>query len=144
MPDETPPPQPETPPPAPQSEEAPVDIEAMLMELRRKDGRYSLDAYRFAFEALEYTVRDYLKLKQPRHVSGKELCEGMRRLAVDQFGFMAYDVWTKWGIRETRDWGHIIFNLVEAKLLRKTDEDNVEDFANIYELRKALQDGFSF
>ncbi|MCC6573020.1 MAG: hypothetical protein IT462_04440 [Planctomycetes bacterium] len=126
------------------ADETPLDVEAALLALRRRDPRYTIDAYRFAFEGLEYTVREYLKLKEPRHVSGKELCEGMRRLALEQFGFMAHEVWSRWGIRETRDWGNIIFNLVDAKLLRKTDEDCVEDFANIYDVRKALADDFKF
>lgn len=125
-------------------EEAPLDIEATLLEIRRKDPRYSLEAYRFAFEALEYTVREYLKLKQPRHVTGRELCEGMRRYALELFGLMALDVWTRWGVTQTRDWGHIIFNLVDARLLRKTDDDNLDDFTDVYDVSKALTEDFKF
>ncbi|KAA0213802.1 hypothetical protein EDM80_07650 [bacterium] len=122
----------------------PSDPEAAIIEIRRKDPRYAADAYRFAFEGLDYTLRRYLKLETPRHVTGPELCEGMRRLALEQFGFMAYDVWKSWGIHCTRDLGQIIFNLVDAKLLRATDEDRIEDFTDVFDLKEALVEGFSF
>ncbi|HRJ77268.1 MAG: hypothetical protein HUU03_05640 [Planctomycetaceae bacterium] len=122
----------------------PSDPEAALIEIRRKDPRYAADAYRFVFEGLDYTLRKYLKLETPRHVTGPELCEGMRRLALEQFGFMAYDVWTSWGIHCTRDLGQIIFNLVDARLLRATDEDKIEDFTDVFDLKEALVEGFSF
>lgn len=122
----------------------PRDPEAALIEIRRKDPRYAADAYRFAFEGLDYTLRRYLKLETPRHVSGRELCEGMRRLALEQFGFMAYDVWKSWGIHCTRDLGQIIFNLVDAKLLRATEDDKLDDFTDVFDLKEALVEGFSF
>lgn len=124
--------------------EGPVDFEAALLEVKRKDPRYSIDAYKFAFEGLEYTLKHYLKLETPRHVTGPELCEGMRRLALKQFGLMAYDVWKKWGIHCTRDLGQIIFNLVNANLLRATAEDKIEDFENCFDLKKGLVDSFTF
>jgi uncharacterized repeat protein (TIGR04138 family) len=128
----------------PQANDGPVDLEAALLELRRKDPRYALDAYKFAFEGLEFTLRKYLKLETPRHVTGPELCEGMRRLALKQFGLMAYDVWKKWGIKETQDLGQIIFNLVGANLLRATEEDKIEDFKNCFDLKKGLVESFTF
>lgn len=130
--------------PADAENDGPLDIDAALLELRRKDPRYSSDAYKFAFEALDYTLRKYLKLETPRHVSGPELCEGMRRLALEQFGFMAYDVWTSWGVRSTLDLGQLIFNLVEAKLLRATEEDKLEDFKDCFDIKKGLVEGFKF
>ena len=38
-------------------------------------------------------------------------------------------VFDHWGIRETRDFGEIVFNLVENNLLAKTEKDTREDFA---------------
>ena len=122
-------------------------INAKLSEVRRKDPRYTLDAYRFVlFEAIEYTSARMLRLGETerRHLSGAELAEGMRRLALENFGFMAYDVWTSWGIKETRDLGEIVFNLVEADLLKTTPEDRIEDFDNVYDIRQGLRDSFRF
>lgn len=122
--------------------EFPQDVEAALFALRRGDSRYSVHAYRFAFEALEYTMREYLKLSEARHINGRELAEGMRRFALRQFGFLAFDVWQHWGIRSTLDLGYIIFNLVQAGLLRKTDDDRIDDFADVFHPEEGLKSAF--
>lgn len=133
-------------PPTPQDPE-PIDAEAGIMAICRRDCRYAPAAYRFVmWEGIEYTTREYLKLteKTRRHLTGQEVCEGLRRLALQQFGFMAYDVWRSWGIRATRDWGHVIFNLCDAGLLQRTDDDKLEDFDNVYDLEKGLKQAFRF
>ena len=100
-----------------------------LEEILRKDNRYKLDAYLFVLEALDYTRRLF---KRPRHVSGQELLEGIKELAKIKFGRMAKTVLEDWGVKKTDDFGEIVFNLVEAKLLSKTKEDKKEDFHNVY------------
>ena len=68
-----------------------------------------------------------------RHVSGTELCLGLRDYAVRQYGPLAKTVLHTWKIRRTEDFGRIVFAMVEAQLLRKTDEDSMEDFENVYD-----------
>ena len=68
-----------------------------------------------------------------RHVDGAQLCLGLREHAINRYGLLAKSVLNKWGIYETRDFGKIIFALVEANLMRTTDEDTIEDFDNIYD-----------
>lgn len=63
-----------------------------------------------------------------RHVSGQELLAGMRDHARKAFGPLAADVWRAWGVKETLDWGRIVFLLVDAELLNRQDSDQVEDF----------------
>lgn len=131
----------------PADDDTPLDVEAGIMEICRRDGRFAPAAYRFVmWEGIEYTTKEYLKLteKTRRHLTGQEVCEGLRRLALQQFGYMAYDVWRSWGIRTTRDWGEIIFNLCGHKLLQRTDQDRVEDFDNVYDLEKGLKQAFRF
>ena len=41
----------------------------------------------------------------------------------------------EWGVHKTEDIGQIVFNMVRAQALRKTDEDKIEDFANGYDFR---------
>ena len=36
------------------------------------------------------------------------------------------------------DFGHIVFSLVEVKLLGKTEEDSVADFKNVYDFSEAF------
>lgn len=100
---------------------------------------YKLEAYSFVMSALNYTVG---KLKKPRHVTGKELLEGIKEYGLNQFGPLTRQVFEYWGIKTTEDFGKIVFNLVEAGLLRKTEEDTLDDFKNIYDFEEALDKNY--
>jgi uncharacterized repeat protein (TIGR04138 family) len=119
-----------------------------LAEVVRKDPRYAYEAYEFLFAALHHTQK--MLGRQPReqpgeetpephhHVSGKELLQGVRDLALREFGLMARTVFRMWGIQRTDDFGEIVFNLVESNLMSKTSEDCREDFHAVFDLDKAL------
>jgi len=111
----------------------------LLDGVLRRDRRYARDAYLFVSEALTYTVQT---LGRAGHVSGRELCEGLCRFALDQYGLLARTVLEHWGVRRSEDVGEIVFNMVEAGLLRKTDEDTRDDFAGVLDFREALDRGF--
>jgi len=107
------------------------------------DSRYQMNAYRFIYEALEYTQRLYGRdpsSDEPakRHVTGQELLEGIRRLAIEQFGPLAPTVFRSWGVNKTSDFGEIVFNLVESKLMGKKDSDTRLDFAGGYDFDEAF------
>src|SRR5215218_8377288 len=87
-----------------------------------RDPRYSIHGYAFVFEALEFTKalkkrtarsRDR-KVKGSRHVSGRDLCEGARMLALAHYGLMAMAVLCQWGIHSTSDLGNIVYNLIAS------------------------------
>jgi uncharacterized repeat protein (TIGR04138 family) len=113
--------------------------EELLAEVLARDPRYARDAYVFVSESLNYTVQ---KAGRKGHVSGRELCEGLCEYALQQFGRLARTVLESWGVRGSEDIGEIVFNMVGAGLLRKTDEDRREDFAGILDFREALDRGF--
>jgi uncharacterized repeat protein (TIGR04138 family) len=77
---------------------------------------------------------------EQRHVSGQQLCLGLRDYAIQRYGLMSKAVLNKWGIRNTRDFGQIIFAMVEAGLMRKTDDDTLDDFDGVYEFDEAFAD----
>jgi uncharacterized repeat protein (TIGR04138 family) len=104
--------------------------------LALQDRRYAPMAYIFVFEALDYTVEHIAQAK--RHVTGRELLEGIRLLAVKQFGPMAKMVFNVWGVYKTQDFGTIVFNLVSEGLMGKTDNDSIEDFTDIYDFEDAF------
>jgi uncharacterized repeat protein (TIGR04138 family) len=111
-----------------------------VAEICKKDARYQADAYFFLVEALDVTVKDIRK-NQPdhgRHVSGRELLEGIKDYALDEFGPLTHTVFSEWGIRATLDFGEIVFNLVEAGRLGKTDSDSRDDFKNAYDFDEAF------
>ena len=104
-----------------------------------KDNRYKHDAYLFVMESLSYTQK---KFKRYRHVSGEELLEGMKELLLNKFGPMTITVLNYWGIRSTDDFGNIVFNLVENRVLSKTDEDNIDHFRNRYNFDEVFNQGY--
>ena len=103
--------------------------EAVEMMLAR-DPRYAREAYTFTREALDFTQKLIGKETRGRirHVSGQELLDGIRQFALQQFGPMAATVFEEWGVRNCRDFGEIVFNMVEIGLLAKTDQDSRDDF----------------
>ncbi len=114
----------------------PKNIEDKLKEVAENDGRYHVNAYRFIYEALEYTLKT---LDRKGHVTGRELMEGLRDYALEQFGGLAPMVFEAWGVRKTDDFGNIVFNLVGAGLMGRSDTDSPADFANLYDFREAFR-----
>jgi uncharacterized repeat protein (TIGR04138 family) len=116
-----------------------------LDELVRRDPRYPHEAYEFLSHALRHTQEQLGRLPPQDnpgdleyHVSPRELLEGVRDLALREFGLMARTVFRLWGINSTADFGELVFNLVEADLMSKTAEDSRRDFHEVYDLDEVL------
>ncbi len=77
-----------------------------------------------------------------RHLTGQQLCEAIRRYALEQYGYMAKCVLNSWGIHTTGDFGEIVFNLIRIGHMRKTDTDRREDFDGVFDFDTALRQGF--
>jgi len=138
-----------------------LDPSHPIAELLREDDRYTLDAYTFLFDALQY-AQNVLGLgsedvseppaeppkeegeSEPteRHVSGRELCEAVRRFALEEYGYMAKVVLGSWGVHTTRDFGEIVFNLIRVGQMRKTAQDRREDFDDVYDFDTAFRQEF--
>jgi uncharacterized repeat protein (TIGR04138 family) len=101
-----------------------------MLSLVKADGRYAWEAYEFTRRAVTYASE--VVFSTGTHVSGKELLEAIRRLGPDRFGLLTREVFRSWGVHTTDDFGEIVFNLVDAGLLSKTDEDSREDFRSVY------------
>jgi uncharacterized repeat protein (TIGR04138 family) len=106
---------------------------SVISGVAERDGRYKEQAYMFVLKALEYAVR---KLPERRHLTGRELLDGIRELATETYGPTAPLVLEHWGVEETLDFGRIVFALVDAGVLSKTEEDSLEDFRGIYDFRE--------
>jgi len=111
--------------------------------------RYPLEAFLFVHRGLDFTARrihgdppddqDEQQMNCPeRHVSGRQLCQGLRDYAAREYGLMARSVLKHWHIHRSEDFGHIVFAMVEAGLMRKTDEDSIADFTNVYDFADAF------
>ena len=112
-----------------------------LRKLALKDGRYAPEAFQFLYDSLDHAVKlagREEKEGTERHVTGQELLGGMRQHAIEQFGPLSGAVWRAWGIRDTLDWGRIVFLLVEEGLLNRQETDSIEDFRAGFDFDQAF------
>lgn len=106
----------------------------------RDDRRYHPEAYLFLRDSLEATLKRRKKAKKEvgGHVAAAELLDGFRIHAVGEFGPMAMTVLDYWGVRSCEDVGQMVFNLVNAGVFGKTDEDTPESFAGGFDFHGAF------
>ena len=107
----------------------------LVEEICLKDKRYKPDAYEFVLGGLGFTQK---KLKKTTHVTGVQLACGLRDYAINQYGALASRVLAYWGVSQTQDFGNIVFNMIEKKLLSKTAEDSLLDFDAVYDFQAAF------
>jgi uncharacterized repeat protein (TIGR04138 family) len=110
-----------------------------LDQVVSRDSRYSREAYGFLREALEFTQKRRRKSRaESTHVSANELLEGFREYSLQQFGPMGLTVLEYWGVRSTGDVGRMVFNLIEAGVFGRADDDRIEDFENGFSFEEAF------
>ena len=119
------------------------DFSEIVTLICKEDSRFDRRAYDFVRLGLDHTVKELRKKDTPRpersrHVSGPELLEGLRAYALDQFGPLAKTVLNTWGVRRCRDFGDIVFNLIEYNVFSKTENDRPEDFSDIFDFDEAF------
>ncbi len=109
--------------------------------------RYHRNAYEFVFQALRHTQdslgRDGQGVnEEENHVSGAELLEGVRELALKQFGLLTKTVFHHWGIHTTDDFGRIVFEMIERGEMKQTDRDRLSDFYDLYDFDEVFDRGY--
>ena len=118
----------------------------------KEDTRYDRRAYAFVRAGLDYTVAEIRKRQTgrtvksasqaTRHIKAPQLLDGMRAFTLDQFGPLSKIVLNEWGIKRCCDFGEIVYNLIEHGIFSKTDEDNREDFREIFSFEDAFEKPF--
>ncbi|MSR30504.1 MAG: hypothetical protein EXR99_03260 [Gemmataceae bacterium] len=128
-----------------------VNPNLKILEIIQRDPRFPYEAYEFLYQSLAFTQK---KLGKPKpvegatasgehHVGGRELVEGVRGLALEEFGLMAHCVFQNWGIEKTSHLGDMVYNLVEAGLMSVQSADKQSDFENVFDLPSQLMEGYS-
>jgi len=117
--------------------------ESELRTVLQKAGPYPLEAFSFVREGLGYTVsrvnKDVESLPEAsRHISGRQLCMGLRDFAIEQYGLLAPAVLRHWHINRTDDFGRIVFAMIDAGLMSKNDQDTFEDFRSVFDFDEAF------
>jgi len=120
--------------------------EKPLEQVVEEVGLYPREAYEFVQQGLSYTVGklhgDKKDPKASRHITGRQLSEGLREFALLQWGMLAGTVLRRWNICRTDDFGRIVFAMVKSGWMSKTDEDTIEDFRNVFDFRTAFEEGY--
>ena len=125
-------------------------METRILELTRRPPHFAYEAYEFVCDAVTFTQERLGRNAEAddeepdRHVSGAELLRGVCDLAIMTLGMMAPVVFKLWNVRTTDHVGRMVFDLIEVGLLSKSDRDAPEDFHDLFDLPKALSDGFDF
>lgn len=123
---------------------ASLSLESKLEVLVQGDRRFTLEAFQFVFESLDFVLAHpgCRKSGTSRHITVRELLEGMRRMGLEQFGPLARCVFESWGVFSTADFGEIVFSLIEHDLLHQGESDRKEDFVNAFDFRAEFDEGY--
>jgi uncharacterized repeat protein (TIGR04138 family) len=106
-------------------------------------GAYPIEAFEFVRDGLGYTVSRIHEQPESmpqlsRHVSGQQLCLGLRDHALDRWGMMAATVLHSWNIHRTDDFGRIVFAMIEHGVMSKTPQDSLADFRGVFDFGEAF------
>jgi uncharacterized repeat protein (TIGR04138 family) len=136
-----------------------------LVPVLIQDSRYTIEAYLFVLQSLDYARIQGIKKRTEQqhsrpdasaktqerserrlqvHVSGEELCYGAKELALRQYGLLAWPLLQSWGIHSTSHLGEIVYSLIESGDLEKTPEDSPRDFDGVFDFSEALCSDFEF
>jgi len=119
-------------------------VDAKISDMVREDATYTVDAYHFVFEALDYAMLKLGKHRRrgsDRHLDVSELLDGTRAYAVSQYGPLARIVLESMGIFSTKDIGDVVFRLVDKGLLNKQDSDSMAEFERGFSFHEAFDEG---
>jgi uncharacterized repeat protein (TIGR04138 family) len=116
--------------------------------IRQRGELFPAEALDFVRDGLAHTV-EILERRPPsskpddrsRHVTGRELCEGLRDMAVQRYGMLARTVLRKWGILRTEDFGAIVYTLIDRGELRSSEDDSLDHFRAVYDFDEAFREG---
>jgi uncharacterized repeat protein (TIGR04138 family) len=120
-------------------------VDDPIRRLALDDGRFAPEAFRFLLEGLEEAIATTGrgdKQGPERHVTGREVLDGLLTRAGRTFGPLAARVWRSWGVREPLDWGRIVFLMVENGMLNRQESDSLEDFRAEIDFARELEDGY--
>lgn len=113
--------------------------------IRSRAATFPEEAFEFVRDGLRHTVAvlhgdDSLEgTDERRHVSGQQLCLGLKDFAIRRYGLLAETVLTKWGVRSTEDFGTLVYAMIDKGELKAGDRDSFEDFKGVYDFPEVFR-----
>jgi uncharacterized repeat protein (TIGR04138 family) len=118
-----------------------LDFSEAVDKIISEDPRFERDAYFFLRDALDYTAKLRKKQRDTEgsgHVTGQQLLEGVRQYALKQYGPMVMTVFNYWGLKQSFDFGEMVYHLIRLGTFGKTDADSIEDFRGGFTFQDAF------
>ena len=117
-----------------------AQFEHAIDNIVARDRRFDPQAYLFLKDALDFTLKRAAEGNggAARHVTGQELVEGFRDLALQEFGPMASTLMEVWGIRSSRHIGEMVFHLIDEQMFGRQDSDSLDDFDGVIDFDDAF------
>ena len=114
--------------------------------IRSRAAEFPEEAFDFVREGLKHTVQlmhgkaDDAEAPpaERRHVSGQQLCLGLRDLAIKRYGLLAKTVLTRWRVFRTDDFGMLVYAMIDRGELRASPNDNLDDFKGVFDFAEAF------
>ena len=111
----------------------------IVSQIIQEDPRYHADSYEFVMEALNFAQK---RFRNTKHINGHEFLEGIKGLLIKKFGPMTISVLNYWGIKKTEDFGNIVFNLEQYKIIARDAQDQYETFKDGYDFQEVFDKGY--
>ncbi|MGC4032462.1 MAG: hypothetical protein QM754_12165 [Tepidisphaeraceae bacterium] len=114
-------------------------------DVAEANGRYAVEAFYFVQKGLAVTaakVHAGHAKSHSRHISGQELAEGLRDIAIERWGLLARTVLSQWGVYNTLDFGRIVYAMIDAGIMGRSDEDRLSDFKDVYDFKTAFEQNY--
>ena len=113
--------------------------------IRTRASQFPDEAFEFVREGLRHTVESFhVSAGQPNpgedrhHISGQQLCHGLKNFALHRYGMLAGVVLARWQLTRTEDFGTIVYSMIDRKELRASDKDSIEDFKGVFDFAEAF------
>ena len=119
-----------------------------IEEIATEDGRYDARALKFVFEGLAATIDKFRKQEDleamPRHITGQELAWGLAEVAQKRWGRLAAMVLEYWGVCSTRDFGEIVYLMINSGWMTSQETDAIEDFDHVFDFSEVFEKQYTF
>lgn len=83
------------------------------------------------------------RARRERHLTGQQLCEAIRRYALNQYGYMAKIVLNNWNLETTSCFGDIVYNMISVGIMKKSSRDKRSHFDDVYRFDDVFQTDFA-
>ena len=113
-------------------------FENAVKELIHRYPQYSAEAYDFVRAGLEHASAHYSKGEKASHLTAEQLYAGAFSYALSEYGPLATKVLQFWGIYSNKDFGDVVYKLIEVGVFGKQKGDTQEEFETLPPLASML------